>query len=419
MRVLMTVFANSSHLFNMVPLAWALTTAGHEVRIASQPDNAQAISDCGLTAVPVGNDLNIMELARSTPREEMANGGALTLNETRTEKLTWDYVHDTFAQHAQLYDYMADRAMTDELVEHARQWQPDLVIWDALTFAGPIAAETVGVPHVRMLFGLDHWGRMREIFHRLAAELPPESRHDPLADWLGAKGAPYGVAFDETLTTGRATLAVTPPWMSFPTELPTISMRHIPFNGPAVVPDWLRKPADRPRICLTLGLTLREIADESVSLADFVRAVADIDAEVVATLSQEQLAEIGELPDNVRPVDFVPLHALLPTCSALVHHGGGGTRTNAIMHGVPQLIVPNWLWDERDIAQRFAERGAALVTEVPDLTPERLREQLHRLLSDPSFQAAADEIHKEYAALPSPNATVTELERLAENDRTF
>lgn len=419
MRVLMTVFANSSHLFNMVPLAWALTTAGHEVRIASQPDNVQAISDCGLTAVPVGNDLNIMELARSTPREEMANGGALTLNETRPEKLTWDYVHDTFAQHSQLYDYMADRAMTDELVEHARQWQPDLVIWDALTYAGPIAAEAVGVPHVRMLFGLDHWGRMRGIFHQLAAERAPEDRHDPVADWLGAKGAPYGVAFDEALSTGRATLAVAPPWMGFPTELPTISMRHIPFNGPAVVPDWLRKPADRPRICLTLGLTLREIADENVSLGDFVRAVADIDAEVVATLSEEQLAEIGELPDNVKPVDFVPLHALLPTCAALVHHGGGGTRTNAVMHGVPQLIVPNWLWDERDIAQRFAERGAALVTEVPDLTPERLREQLRRLLSDPSFQAAADEIQKEYAALPSPNATVAELERVAERDRTL
>ncbi|MYX03006.1 MULTISPECIES: activator-dependent family glycosyltransferase [unclassified Streptomyces] len=418
MRVLMTVFANSSHLYNMVPLAWALTTAGHEVRIASHPDNAQAISDCGLTAVPVGNDLNIMQLARSTPREEMANGGALTLNETRPEKLTWDYVHDTFAQHAQIYDYMADRAMTDQLVEHARQWQPDLVVWDALTYAGPIAAAAAGVPHVRILFGLDHIGRMRGVFHRLAEQQPAENRHDPFADWLGAKGDPYGVAFDETLATGQTSLAVAPPWMSFPTGLPTISMRHIPFNGPAVVPDWLREPTDRPRICLTLGLTLREIADENVSLADFVHAVADIDAEVVATLSVEQLAEIGELPDNVRAVDYVPLHALLPTCSALVHHGGGGTRTNALQHGVPQLIVPNWLWDEHDTAHRFAERGAALVTETADLTPERLREQLRLLLSDPSFQAAADEIQKEYLALPSPNATVVELERIAEHGRT-
>ncbi|MFI1019072.1 activator-dependent family glycosyltransferase [Streptomyces sp. NPDC020965] len=419
MRVLMTVFANRSHLYNMVPLAWALTTAGHEVHIASHPDNVQAISDSGLTAVPVGNDLNIMALAQSTPREEMVNGGALTLNETRPEKLSWQYIHDVFAQYSQIYEYMADSTMTADLVAHARQWQPDLVIWDALTYAGPIAAEAVGAPHVRMLFGLDQWGRMRDHFNRLTGERAADDRHDPLADWLATKGEPHGVAFTESLVTGTTTLAVAPPWMSFPSEQPALSMRHLPFNGPAVLPDWLREAPSRPRVCLTLGLTLRELADDNVTLADFVNAVADIDADVVATFSAEQVAEIGDLPDNVRAVDFVPLHALLPSCAAIVHHGGGGTRTNAIRYGVPQLIVPNWLWDEGYVAERFAERGAALVTEVPDLTPDRLRDQLRRLIAEPSFKAAAEQIQKEYDALPSLTETVGELVRVADRGRSL
>jgi hypothetical protein len=42
----------------------------------------------------------------------------------------------------------------------------------------------------------------------------------------------------------------------------------------------------------------------------------------------------------VRVVDFVPLNALLPTCSAVVHHGGSGTFAAVLEHGVPQLIIP-------------------------------------------------------------------------------
>ncbi|HZN74657.1 MAG TPA: glycosyl transferase family 28, partial [Micromonosporaceae bacterium] len=38
MRVLFTTFAWPSHYFPMVPLAWALQAAGHEVRMTSQPE---------------------------------------------------------------------------------------------------------------------------------------------------------------------------------------------------------------------------------------------------------------------------------------------------------------------------------------------------------------------------------------------
>jgi UDP:flavonoid glycosyltransferase YjiC (YdhE family) len=31
---------------------------------------------------------------------------------------------------------------------------------------------------------------------------------------------------------------------------------------------------------------------------------------------------------------------LLPTCSAIVHHGGAGTMFGALAHSVPQVILP-------------------------------------------------------------------------------
>jgi len=36
------------------------------------------------------------------------------------------------------------------------------------------------------------------------------------------------------------------------------------------------------------------------------------------------------VPGNVRLVEFVPLNALLPTCSAVIHHGGPQTVAAAL-----------------------------------------------------------------------------------------
>ncbi|MBR8745597.1 nucleotide disphospho-sugar-binding domain-containing protein, partial [Nocardiopsis sp. MG754419] len=97
---------------------------------------------------------------------------------------------------------------------------------------------------------------------------------------------------------------------------------YVPFNGPAVVPRWLRADPERPRVALTLGLSAVErLAGYSVSVGEVLRSLAGLDVEVVATVAASHQRDLPELPDNVRVVEFAPLHALLPTCSAVVHHG--------------------------------------------------------------------------------------------------
>src|SRR4029450_13749712 len=46
-------------------------------------------------------------------------------------------------------------AMVHQLLALARSWQPDLIVYDALSFAGPLVARLVGVPALRNLFGPD------------------------------------------------------------------------------------------------------------------------------------------------------------------------------------------------------------------------------------------------------------------------
>ena len=50
MRVLMTSVAVEAHFNGMVPLAWALRAAGHEVHFASHPALTEPIAAAGLTA---------------------------------------------------------------------------------------------------------------------------------------------------------------------------------------------------------------------------------------------------------------------------------------------------------------------------------------------------------------------------------
>lgn len=55
MRVLMTVWPAAAHLYPVVPLAWALHSAGHEVVVASHPNMAATIASVGLTSIPLGD----------------------------------------------------------------------------------------------------------------------------------------------------------------------------------------------------------------------------------------------------------------------------------------------------------------------------------------------------------------------------
>jgi rhamnosyltransferase subunit B len=60
----------------------------------------------------------------------------------------------------------------------------------------------------------------------------------------------------------------------------------------------------------------------------------------------------GNLPAEIRAVDFAPFSRLLPRCAAIVHHGGIGTAAQAMAAGIPQLVV-TMAHDQPDNAARL------------------------------------------------------------------
>lgn len=412
MRVLFTSFAHNTHFYSMVPLAWAFRSVGHEVRVASQPALTDAVTRAGLTAVPVGVDHTVQDFAQKQS-EKNGDHPEIDFAETRPEVVTWDYALGIQSMMTPLMFAKVNDTMVDELVDFALKWRPDLVIWEPFTYAGAVAARVSGAAHARLLWGPDVFSRARGMFLDRLAEQPEAHREDPLAEWLTWTLEKYGHTFDDEAVTGQWTIDQEPAGTRL--ALPgrhVVPVRYTPYNGTAVVPDWLHEPVDRPRVCLTLGTSAREVrGGDVVSLSDLVEATAELDIELVATLDSSQREHLDRVPDNVRLVDFVPMHALLPTCSAIIHHGGAGTYLTSLLEGVPQILVAD-LYDAVEKAKRIEELGAGLFQSPAELTPEALRDKLTRVLKDPSFHEAAQRLRAEILSEPSPAEVVPQLERL-------
>ncbi|MGQ0842063.1 activator-dependent family glycosyltransferase [Actinokineospora sp.] len=431
MRVLFVTCLNKSQMYLMAPLAWALRTAGHQVRVASQPDLVDDIAGLGLTPAPVGALMARLkdELAEAEPEEEAVVADADPTNRTKPVQSAygWDDPASEFVDMAtDFFPILTTDSFLDDLVAYARAWQPDLVIWNTLAFAGPIAARVSGAAHARHLWGVDALAQLRAGFVAAQAERGAEALPDPMAAWLGPKLERYGHTFDEEMVLGQWTIDPAPPSMFHPTGAGVhyVPVRQVSFNGPASVPDWVHEPPKRRRVCMTLGFSHRDSHGVEASAGELLEAVADLDIEVIATFSAKQLDSLTRVPDNVRAVEFVPLGVLLPTCAAIVHHGGPGTFATALEHGVPQLIVPGTYWHEKwwaPVAQAncVEDRGAGVyVADSDQLTAQRLRTELERVLGDPSFARNAERLRVDLLGVPSPNEIVPLLEKLTAEHRS-
>jgi hypothetical protein len=298
------------------------------------------------------------------------------------------------------YGEVAD-AMVDDLLALARSWRPDLVVYDALTFAGPLVARLIGVPAVRSLFGPDV---------TYFVKTPGETAMSAVLDRLGP------VDLD---LLGTATVDPCPPSLQLPDEVAParrVRIRYVPYNGLPEVPAWLPDLAGRERICLTWGTSTDRLLGERAFLPDDVlsgcaKLAADRDAELVLAITANQRHLIPDPPAGVRIVESVPLDALLPACDVVVHQGGAGTMLTALHHGLPQLVLPQLL-DQTANAFHFVATGAGRSRTAPGLAASDLVAAGHDLLDNPAYRTAARDLHREMLALPVPADVVGDLAAL-------
>jgi glycosyltransferase len=388
----------------MVPLAWALRAAGHEVRVAVPPALTDAVVNIGLPAVVGGADV--------PPPNPAEHGQIGKLYRHRPFPPDWPLHTDQLdaEQRAMIEMLGRNSAETAELVledvlAFARDWRPELVVHDTASFAGPVTAAALDVPNVRHLTGPG----TRPMETRVGGtELLPE-----YVDLFERRG--LDVRAEPTLTVDPS-----PPSLRLPVPQVWRESRFVPYNGPGAVPSWLLDPDDRTRVCLTWGFSLTRAARQfgEPALDPFRQAIvalSNLDAEIIVTTTKDQLELLGELPANVRPAVSVPLQVLMPHCAAIVHHGGDGTTLTAAACAVPQLLVSR-IPDAALNGGRLEAVGTAIHLRYQELEdddrPELIRSAVDKLLADSTYGQAASRLREEMERQPPPAGLVSTLESL-------
>jgi UDP:flavonoid glycosyltransferase YjiC (YdhE family) len=184
-------------------------------------------------------------------------------------------------------------------------------------------------------------------------------------------------------------------------------LRSVPYNGGGVLSDWVMRQPERPRVAVTLGTIVPRMG--GVGVVERIVALApEVDAEFVLAMQPRDSDKLGRLPANVRAAGWMPMNALLRTCTAVVHHGGSGTMYAALDAGVPQLLLPSGAEDRHINAAAVLDRGAGLAC-----APEQIDTTvLQRLITDDSVRATTAEVRAELAEMPPPSALVERLEAL-------
>ncbi|GLZ36628.1 nucleotide disphospho-sugar-binding domain-containing protein [Actinokineospora sp. NBRC 105648] len=395
MRVLFATWTGSSHLFPMVPLAWAAIASGHEVRMATPPSCTQSVLGAGLTAVPVGRDVSRAELARRT------EGLSAWLGEKPPWPRDWARSPETLGgEVAAVYRTLAEKqfavadVMIGDLLEFARSWRPDLIVHDTVCYAATVVGAVLGVPTVSHMFG------------------SPMITRNELTDMTGAPLPGYAELFERFGAVApdgpEAWVDPCPPLLRWPARVERTDIRFVPYNGTGgVEPEWMRERKQRARVCLTWGLTAAEVRPDSMPgpFEAALKALLDVDVDVVLAVTAAHRGLLGELPEQVRVVEGVPFSLLLRRCDALVHHGGTGTGLTAVAAGVPQLMFPL-----APVLAAFAERvdaaGAGVMLDPGEV--EGVEGALERVLGE-GVRERTGEVRAHMAGVAAPGKVWGEL----------
>jgi hypothetical protein len=277
----------------------------------------------------------------------------------------------------------------DPLLAFAKDWRPDVVIGGMGTFAAPLLAARLGVPHVRQAWDIHDW------------QLVEAGGADELGEQLGLDRIP-----DPDMT-----IDITPPSLRARDAAPAQMMRWIPCNSQCRLEPWMYARGARPRIGVTIGVGVGRF-NQYDFLQGIVENVTALDADVVVPVTEDAVPALRERLKNVQ-MGWIPLDVFAPTCDVLVHQSGGGTMMTALSFGVPQVLIPaRELHRATEMARLIAEAGAGLVVSPEEATSDAIAKACQEIISNPEYAAAAAAIAREIAALPLPSEVTRRVEWL-------
>ncbi len=258
--------------------------------------------------------------------------------------------------------------------------RPDVLVHDSLASWGKTLAATLGIPAVSSLTTLVFDRRVALARPLLFARLV--ARH--ARDGSDPRALP-GVL--ETITSREATNIVYTS-RAFQPFGDTFDQGFV-FVGPVIRDEPALDPElaalDAP-IYVSLGTLFNE---RPAIFGAAARGLAELGHPVVvSTGGRLDPGALGAMPAGVVVRRWVPQIALLRRAALAVTHGGMNTVNEALLFGVPLVVVPQAA-DQPWVARRVSQLGAGVTVNTP--TEPSLRDAALRALA-PQTRRAAKEI---------------------------
>jgi UDP:flavonoid glycosyltransferase YjiC (YdhE family) len=275
--------------------------------------------------------------------------------------------------------------------------RPELMIVDCMLPAAIAAGEATrtptaslvhfpyGLARTQMLRGAGAWTTDRTQLNVTRRGLGLEPAADDLAAWESPE----------------LLLVTVPEWFDLAVDFPA----NVVHTGPLGVTRPRQAATARRRRLVLLSFSTTVMRGQNSLVQRVCDAVAGENVDGILTLGPALSAGEVRVPDNVEAVTFADHDHLLPSCAAVVTHGGLGTTLRALAHGKPLLLLPLGR-DQEFNARRVVELGAGV--KLPrQAMPAEIALALRALIMKPHFANAARKTAEAIAA-DTPDETATQ-----------
>jgi rhamnosyltransferase subunit B len=403
-RIVIATHGSLGDLHPFIALAKALQARGHEPVVATGECHRERVERLGIAFHRMRPDLIELEGQPESYRKAMdrKTGGKFVFKE-----LFAPHIRDSF----------------DDLRAAVRG--ADLLVSHVVALAGPLVAETTGVPWVSAM--LAPIGFLSKYDPPVPPPAPWMRHFRPLGPWFWGPFLRLGRramrSWAEPVRRFRAELGLPPGGE------PLLEGSHSPscvlalFSGVlgAPQPDWPPQvvqtgfaffddafaagmgpelsrflDAGPPPIVFTLGSSA--VMDAGRFYEEGLAAARRLGRRAVLLVGIDPRNQPREpLGEDAIALEYAPYSELFPRAAAIVHQGGVGTTGQALRAGRPMLVVP-WAHDQPDNADRVRRLGVARVLDRGRISARNFAAALRRLLDDPSYTARAAEVGRRVRA---------------------
>jgi MGT family glycosyltransferase len=388
----------SGHLNPMTALARKLKSRGHEVVFISVPDGEPIIRGAGLDFVSF--------CEKGYPAGSIAKswGAVAKLHGFDVVKYTCQNLIPGLVE-----------AGFEHLEERIIQTGIEALVFDTIYLYLELVPMHLGMPYVHIwnVLPLDLSGATPPSCFTWPHETSPEAlaRNMEGAQQLGCLWGPTaaaarGYADKVGLEIDWSNPASTASKLAIISQTPKefdFSGRPLPpqfhYTGPfheeggrdPVAFAW-EKLNGKPLIYASLGTLVNGLEQVYRTILQAVAPLSDVQV-VLSVGGNVDLEDLGPVPSNTIVVRSAPQLELLKRASLCITHAGMNTALEALAQGVPMVAIPIG-YEQPGIAARIAHHGTGEFIEVDELTTDRLRGLIEKVLQDPSYRKRAEYFQK-------------------------